>query len=122
MNLKNFILVTGLALPFSVAAIIFSPGVAFSLTLTELFNGGSIQVGEELLSKFTLVNKSVTGSATDFNFDNIIFEEEPTPDAFYPGTNGAAIYANNQELSVFGTGSKSFSYNFKVTSLANTIT
>lgn len=123
MNLNKFILVTSLALPFSVAAIIFLPGVAFSLTtLTELFNGGSIQVGEELLSNFTLGNKSVTGSATDFNFDNIIFEEEPTPDAFYPGTNGAAIYANNQELSVFGVGRKSFSYNFKVTSLANTIT
>lgn len=32
-------------------------------TLTELFNGGSIQVGQELLSDWSLVNSSVIGTA-----------------------------------------------------------
>jgi len=87
-------------------------------TLTELFSGGSIQVGQELLSDWSLVNSSVIGTATNFDFNNIVVQEED-PISF---GNGAAYYANNRELSVFGSGSKSFNYNFKVTSLGNNIT
>jgi hypothetical protein len=87
-------------------------------TLTELFNGGSIQVGQELLGDWSLVNSSITGTATNFDFNNIVVQEE---DSISFG-HGVAYSANNHELSVFGSGSKSFNYNFKVTSLGNNIT
>jgi|NOAtaT_5_FD_contig_121_255994_length_973_multi_2_in_0_out_0_1 hypothetical protein len=120
-TLSSGILFGGLIIvanPMLAATVTVGCAATDSCTLTELFNGGSIQVGQEILSNWSLVNSSITGTATSFDFNNIVVQEED-PIAF---GHGVAYYANNQELSVFGAGTKSFSYNFKVTSLENDIT
>jgi hypothetical protein len=121
LTIAVFGLIAGVGItvkPVQAAVITNGCAATDSCTLTELFNGGSIQVGQEILSNWSLVISNISGTANSFDFNNIVVQEED-PIAF---GHGVAYYVNNQELSVFGVGRKSFSYNFKVTSLENDIT
>lgn len=94
------------------ATIITTDGCAQSnaCTLPELFGGSSIQVGDLLLTDWTLFSNNAV------NLGNIeIGTGYPNPDAEF------GVWARNFELYVAGVGSKSLSYDFKVTSLGTDI-
>jgi len=94
------------------ATIITTDGCAQSnaCTLPELFGGSSIQVGDLLLTDWTLFSNNAV------NLGNIeIGTGYPNPDEEF------GVWAKNFELYVAGVGSKSLSYGFKVTSLGTDI-